>query len=358
MWPNTAFLDRLGITLPIIQAPMAGVSDVDMAEAVTLVGGLGSLPAAMKSTSQLEQDMHALAGSSNGSVNVNFFCHEPIAATEADNARWAQTLEPFYEELGADAPVGGRPSRQPFGDEQCAVVEKIRPQVVSFHFGLPAEALLARVKAVGTIVMATATTVAEARWLEAHGCDVIIAQGCEAGGHRGMFLHDDISTQVGTVALVPQIVDAVSLPVVAAGGIADGRGIAAAFALGASAVQLGTVYIQCNQSLASDLYLQALANSADNSTALTNVFSGKPARGILNRVMRELGPMSDEVPVFPHAGAAMQPLRVSSEQRGLDDFSSHWSGQSANLGPRHEDAGELTKLLIGDAQRVIEALGR
>ena len=245
--------------------------------------------------------------------------------------------------------------RAPFDDAMCATIEALEPAVVSFHFGLPTHALLERVKAVGCCVLSTATTVEEARWLEQRGCDAIIAQGLEAGGHRGMFLSEAITSQVGTLALVPQVVDAVEVPVIAAGGIADGRGIAAAFALGAAGVQIGTAYLFTPQSLISPLHRAALNAAREDQTALTNVFSGRPARGLVNRIVRELGPISDAAPPFPTAGNALAPLKAKAEAAGNADFSSLWSGQAASLG-REMEADELTRKLAADALRRLGAL--
>jgi len=248
-------------------------------------------------------------------------------------------------------------SRAPFDETTCRVVEELRPEIVSFHYGLPEASLLARVKAAGCKVLSSATTVAEAEWLEARGCDAIIAQGYEAGGHRGIFLNDDVFAQAGTMALVPQVVDAVDVPVIAAGGIADGRGIAAAFALGASGVQMGTAYLFTPESLVSDLHRAALKGARDDGTALTNIFSGRPARGILNRVMREVGPLTDAAPAFPTAGGALAPLKAAAEAKGSGDFTSLWSGQSARLG-REMSAGDLTRVLSEEAGAHFERLSK
>ena len=237
----------------------------------------------------------------------------------------------------------------------CELVEEFKPEVVSFHFGLPEQSLLDRVKESGCVVISSATTVEEAKWLDQHGCDAVIAQGCEAGGHRGMFLAENIASQPGTFALIPQVVDAVTVPVIAAGGIADGRGIVAAFALGASGVQIGTAYLFTPESLITDLHRKALHAARDNQTALTNVFSGKPARGLMNRVMREVGPMSDHTPAFPTAGAALAPLKSKSESLGNSDFSSLWSGQAASLASE-KPASELTTQLAVDAQELFKSL--
>ncbi|MET3054813.1 nitronate monooxygenase [Pseudomonas alkylphenolica] len=348
-WPDTRLLDLLGIELPIIQAPMAGSTGSAMAIAVSNAGGLGSLPCATLSLEQIRTELQAFSQASSGPLNVNFFCHQPPQPDPARDAAWKQALKSYYEELDADfdapTPVS---NRAPFDDATCQLIEAFKPAVVSFHFGLPEASLLARVKATGAKVLSSATTVDEAIWLEQHGCDAIIAMGYEAGGHRGMFLSRDLNTQVGTLALVPQVVDAVSVPVIAAGGIGDHRGIVAALALGASAVQMGTAYLLCPEAKVSAAHRQALTTAKDSDTALTNLFTGRPARGISTRIMRELGPISDLAPDFPLAGGALMPLRAISEPSGNSDFSNLWSGQAARLA-RALPAGELTRSLAEQA---------
>jgi nitronate monooxygenase len=227
------------------------------------------------------------------------------------------------------------------------VLEIFRPAVVSFHFGLPPAALLARVRSWRSKIFCSATTVEEALWLEANGVDAIIAQGVEAGGHRGIFLSDDLSTQVGTFALLPQIVRAVKVPVIAAGGIADANGIGAAMALGAAGVQIGTAYLLCREATISAVHRMALKSDAARHTALTNLFTGRPARGIMNKVMRELGPISDLPPAFPLATSAIVPLRAKAEAEGSGDFSPLWSGQNAT-GCKEISAAELTRQLASN----------
>ncbi|WP_278929503.1 NAD(P)H-dependent flavin oxidoreductase [Pseudomonas qingdaonensis] len=348
-WPDPRILDLLGIELPIIQAPMAGATGSAMAIAVSNAGGLGSLPCAMLTPEQIRQEIATFSQASRGPLNLNFFCHRPPAADGERAIRWKQALKPYYEEVGADfgatTPVS---NRAPFDAAGCALVEDCKPAVVSFHFGLPAPELLARVKASGAKVLSSATTVEEARWLEAHGCDAIIAMGYEAGGHRGMFLSDDLTTQIGTLALVPQVADAVKVPVIAAGGIGDARGVVAAFALGASAVQLGTAYLFCPEAKVSAAHRQALHSAQASDTALTNLFTGRPARGINTRIMRELGPMSPLAPAFPLAGGALMPLRAISEPQGNSDFSNLWAGQALRLG-QALPAAELTRQLAEKA---------
>nr|WP_315404181.1 nitronate monooxygenase [uncultured Pseudomonas sp.] len=348
-WPDPRILDLLGIELPIIQAPMAGATGSTMAIAVSNAGGLGSLPCAMLTPEQIRQEIATFSQASRGPLNLNFFCHRPPATDGERAIRWKQALKPYYEEVGADfsatTPVS---NRAPFDEAGCVLVEDCKPAVVSFHFGLPAPKLLARVKASGAKVLSSATTVEEARWLEAHGCDAIIAMGYEAGGHRGMFLSDDLTTQIGTLALVPQVADAVKVPVIAAGGIGDARGVVAAFALGASAVQLGTAYLFCPEAKVSAAHRQALHSAQASDTALTNLFTGRPARGINTRIMRELGPMSPLAPAFPLAGGALMPLRAISEPQGNSDFSNLWAGQALRLG-QALPAAELTRQLAEKA---------
>jgi nitronate monooxygenase len=340
-WPDTRILDLFGIELPVIQAPMAGATQSSMVIAASNAGGLGSMPAAMLSIEQLRAELKTIRQHSSRPFNVNFFCHQPPVADEQRAQDWKNLLEPYYRELGVDfnapTPVS---NRAPFDHAACEVIEAFRPEVVSFHFGLPEKSLLDRVKATGAKVVSSATTVEEAIWLEQHGCDAIIAMGYEAGGHRGMFLSDDLSSQVGIFALVPQVVDAVQVPVIAAGGIADARGVAAALMLGASAVQVGTAYLFTSEARVSVSHHHALRTARESETAVTNIFTGRPARGILNRVMRELGPMSDKAPAFPLAGGALMPLRAKGEA----DFSNLWAGQAFPLGVEMTTA-ELTRRL-------------
>ncbi|MBO3277707.1 NAD(P)H-dependent flavin oxidoreductase [Pseudomonas schmalbachii] len=348
-WPDNRIRDLLGIELPIVQAPMAGANGSALAIAVAEAGGLGSQPCALLNAEQIRVEVATFRAASRKPLNMNFFCHQPPQPDAEREARWRARLKPYYEELGADFDAPYPPSnRAPFDADLCTLVEELRPEVVSFHFGLPQAELLARVKATGAKVISSATTVAEAVWLERHGCDAIIAMGLEAGGHRGTFLDLDMNTQVGLFALLPQVVDAVRVPVIAAGGIGDARGIAAAFMLGASAVQLGTAYLFCPEAKVSAVHRRALHEARDDSTALTNIFTGRPARSIVNRIMREIGPLTDLAPEFPLAGGALAPLRAKSEPGGSGEFINLWSGQAARFG-RVLPAGELTRKLAEEA---------
>jgi nitronate monooxygenase len=342
----TALQDLLGVRLPIIQAPMAGVQDSRLALAVSNAGGLGSLPCAMLSVDAIRQELTAIRAGTDEPFNVNFFCHALPAVSAEREAKWRATLAPYYAEFGIDLKaLSAGPARAPFSQEMADILEEFKPPVVSFHFGLPSAQLLGRVKAWGARILSSATTLEEACWLEANGVDAIIAQGLEAGGHRGMFLSADLTTQTGTFALVPQVVRAVRVPVVAAGGIADSTGITAAMALGAAGVQVGTAYLLCPEATTSAVHRVALKSEAARHTALTNLFSGRPARGIVNRIMREVGPLSGAAPEFPLASAAMAPLRAAAESRSLGDFSPLWSGQNAS-GCREVRAADLTRELV------------
>lgn len=346
---NHSLQALLGIRFPVIQAPMAGSQGSALAVAVAQAGGLGSLPAATLSLDALRAELEVLRVQAQGAYNVNFFCHRPPVADAAREAEWNRALAPWYADAGLPPPTAPAvAARAPFSAEAAEVLEAFRPPVVSFHFGLPDAGLLARVKSWGAKVLSSATTVEEALWLEAHGVDAVIAQGLEAGGHRGHFLNADLTTQLGTFALLPQVVRAVGVPVIAAGGIVDAAGVAAAQALGAAGVQVGTAYLLCPEAQTHPMHREALQSAAACHTALTNVFTGRPARGIVNRAMRELGQsavgLSPLAPDFPLAATAMAPLRAAAEQAGRNDFTPLWAGQGAPL-CRPVPAAQLTQAL-------------
>ena len=351
--------DLFGIALPIIQAPMAGVQGSALAIAVSNAGGLGSLPCAMLSPEAMRKELATIAAHTTNPYNVNFFCHAQPDIDPERETQWRNALSPYYAEFGIDpSTVPAGPGRVPFDANAADLLDEFRPPVVSFHFGLPAAGLLDRVRACGAKILSSATTVEEALWLESRGVDAIIAQGFEAGGHRGMFLGDALSTQTGTLALVRQIVQAVRVPVIAAGGIADAEGVAAVMALGAAGAQIGTAYLLCPEATTSAVHRAALASPAAPHTALTNIFTGRPARGILNRVMNEVGPINSLAPAFPLATSAMAPLRAKAEAMGLGDFSPLWCGQNAS-GCKPIPAQELTRILAaGSAASGLTAEGR
>jgi nitronate monooxygenase len=326
---------------------MAGVQGSALAIAVSNAGGLGSLPCAMLTPDQMRSELSAIRTSTDKPYNVNFFCHTQPPADPEREAAWRDLLSTYYKEyeVPSDA-ISAGPGRAPFSEESAELLAEFKPAVVSFHFGLPAETLTLCVKAMGSLVFSSATNVEEALWLEDHGADVVIAQGLEAGGHRGTFLSEDLTMQMGIFALLPQIVKAVKLPVIAAGGIADAAGVAAAMELGAVAVQIGTGYLLCPEATTSSVHRAALRSEAARHTALTNLFSGRPARGIVNRIMSELGQINKAVPQFPLASSAIAPLRAKAESLGDNGFSPLWCGQNAS-GCVELPAADVTRMLAG-----------
>jgi nitronate monooxygenase len=362
MWPDRRVIDLFGIEHPLILAPMTGVGTVSLAASVCAAGGLGSVSCATLQPERASQTIEQLREATNRPINVNFFCHVRAKGDAQREQAWRDRLSGYYRELGiGDEPQWTHFDIAPFDAAMCCVVEAARPDVVSFHFGLPEPALLARVKAAGCRVMSSATTVEEARWLEAHGADVIIAQGIEAGGHRGTFLSPDpntvIASQPGVFALVPQVVDAVKVPVVAAGAIADARGIAAAFALGAAGVQIGTGYLRCPEAATSNFYRDAIRCARVDSTVLSNLFTGRPARVLSSRLTREIGPMSDAAPDFPLPLRALLPLISRAQERDINDFTPLWSGEAAALAS-DLPAQRLTVELVNGAFERFRQLGR
>lgn len=353
-WPNRKLLDLLKIEHPLIQAPMGLHTSPALPVAVCRAGGLGSFPCAAVTPPQLRALVGKIRAQTDKPLNLNFFCN----VTQRDpalEAAWLKRLASYYAELGVYPPTFPARALPPFGTEMCDVVVELKPRVVSFHWGLPEAFLVDRLKAAGSVIFSSATTVAEARWLEDHGVDVVIAQGLEAGGHRGMFLTTELASQVGTLALVPQVVDAVKVPVIAAGGIADGRGIVAALALGAAAVQMGTAYLLCPEATTSSIERAVLKSAKDHLTTVSNVLTGRPARVFINRIVREVGPMAAGVPSFPLGTVALAPLRVKAESQGSADFTALYAGQAAALG-RELPAGELTSVLAKEALARIRTL--
>jgi nitronate monooxygenase len=368
MWLNRRLIDLLGIEHPIVLSPMAGIGTPALAAAVCEAGGLGSIGCGPLPPALATETIEALRRLTKRPINVNFFCHARAVRNVERERTWREKLAPYYRELGLDpdapSPVTDIP---PFGEELCAVVEKTKPEVVSFHFGLPDQALVSRIKAAGCRVLSSATTIEEALWLEARGADAIIAQGYEAGGHRGMFLAPDtvraLPSQTGTLALVTQIVGAVSVPVIAAGGIANGRGIAAALALGAAGVQMGTAFLLCPEAATPALHRDAVRRARCSATVVSTLFTGRPARLLPNRLTREIGGLLPglpdfALPDFPLPMGALQSLRATAEQRASSDFTPLWAGQMAAWA-REMPAGALVaELLAGVRMSPVSAGGR
>jgi nitronate monooxygenase len=352
MWPRSDLIELLGIREPILQAPMAGATTPELAAAVTDAGGLGALGAAVLSPDELRRQVGAFRVLASGPLNVNFFVHTERPATDEAVARVSERLAGYYRELGIDVhpePVSGAP---PFGEEMLEVVLEIRPEVVSFHFGLPDQEAVAAIQETGARVLSTATTVGEAIDLAERGVDAIIAQGAEAGGHRGTHDADLPLSLVGTMALVPQVVDAVDVPVIAAGGIADGRGVAAAFVLGASGVQIGTAFLASPEAATHPEHRRALALARPEDTTVTTIFSGRPARALRNRLVAESTP-ADEADALPF------PLQLSMtaplgepDLPARDGFRAMWTGQGVGL-TRPMPAGELVAQLVEEARPLL-----
>lgn len=352
MWPTTALMDLMGIDVPIIQAPMAGSTTPELAAAVANAGGLGSLGCAFMTPERTGEEIARTMMATNRSINVNFFVHERAKDDEAKNARMAGLIQPYLEEFGIEEAPPYTETNFPFDEDMLDVMLELRPRVVSFHFGLPGQQMVQALKEAGIVILSSATTVKEARILEEGGCDAIIAQGWEAGGHRGTFASTWDAARVGTFALVPQIVDAVSVPVIAAGGIADGRGIAAAFALGASGVQPGTAFLTTEEAATTAVHRKALLEADEEDTRLTRAFSGRPARGISNRYIEEMAPHDEKLPDFPILNTVTGPLRKASTQAGSGDFVALWSGQAVSLN-RTMPAKDLIEKMVEEARPLL-----
>jgi nitronate monooxygenase len=353
MWPRSDLVDLLQIEVPIIQAPMAGSATPALAAAVSNAGGLGSLGCGTMSRDVLAARAAELRGATNRPFNLNFFAHAAPRPDPETDARTRARVAPFYEELGLGAPPAAAEAPfAAFGDEILALLLDIRPAVVSFHFGLPGTDAVAALKEAGCRVLSSATTVAEARALEAAGADAVIAQGWEAGGHRGTFEVSVEDVGVGTLALVPQVVDAVEVPVIAAGGIADGRGIAAAFALGASGVQMGTAFLSCPEAEVGEAHRAALTHARDDDTRLTRAFSGRPARARNTRYMGAMAEEKGPLPDFPAMYAFSGPLEKAGPAAGTQDFQFLLYGQAAALN-RALPAADLVRTLVEEAREVL-----
>lgn len=352
-WTRTPLTELLDITCPIIQAPMAGAASPAMAAAAARAGALGSLGCAMMTPEAAVEAFRAAQTGTNRQVNLNFFCHDP-PREDADRAAAAmQRLAPWYDRLEAGPPKPPGPNAPPFSDEMCTAVLAAGARLLSFHFGLPSEALVARLKAEEVLILSSATSVAEARWLEERGADVIVAQGAEAGGHNGWFLPREGADLSTTMALVPRVVDAVSVPVVAAGGIADGRGVAAALMLGAAGVQVGTAFLATPESATAEVHKAAIAAASGDETTATRAFSGRMARGLVNAYARDMADVADW-PDFPLMNVATGPLRAASARRGSPEAFALWAGQGAGLA-RVETTAQVVARLVAETGA---ALGR
>ncbi len=354
MWSDTRLARLFGVRLPIVQSPMLGSSTPELAAAVSNAGGLGSLACASMRPEALAAAIADMRGRTNGAFNANFFAHKATAPDPERMRRAADRLAPYYAEFGLEPPheiaASATEAKPGFSEGQLAALETSPPPVVSFHFGLPEGDAVARLKAAGSKVIATATTPAEARVLEAAGCDAIIAQGWEAGGHRGAFESEPEDAGIGLMSLIPLIVDVVLVPVIAAGGIADGRGVAAALALGADGVQIGTAFLACPEVSIPEKHRRALAASNGADTRLTRSGSGRPARGLSNRYAREMAGEADIAP-FPLQRALTQKLRDADASESLD-FQFLLYGQSAPLN-RAMPAADLVRQIADETEAAL-----
>lgn len=357
MWPDTRLIDLLEIEHPIIQAPMLGSAHPALAACVSNAGGLGSVACGELPAADVRALAEDMGGLSNRPFSMNFFVRNQLPSAGPDAMATARKkLQPFYDELG----LGAVPQDLPeptlgFTMETAELVAELRPAVVSFHFGMPDSASVALLKDAGIVLMCSATTVAEARFLEDAGVDVVIAQGWEAGGHRGSHAPNLPGDGVGTLALVPQVVDAVSVPVVAAGGIGDGRGIAAAFALGASGVQIGTGFLSCPEASTDGARRNLLAKASDADTMVTDAVSGRCARGARSRYAETLALVAGRLPDFPLLYGLTRPLLDAAAEQESDAVSFLLYGQAAALN-RPLPAAELVKRLVEEAREVFGRL--
>ncbi|MBK5111915.1 MAG: nitronate monooxygenase [Thermoleophilia bacterium] len=340
--------DLIGIEHPVIQAPMAGSTTPELVAAVSEAGGLGSLGSAATPPDSLTEAAAAVRSLTERPFNMNFFCHETPSESELDATGVRARLRPLYLELGLGEPPEPAVPPIAFNEDRLAALLEIAPAVASFHFGLPPDSALAAIRDAGCRVIASATSVSEAAYLSDHGVDAVIAQGAEAGGHRGSFLVGGDDGPVGTFALVPQVVDAVDLPVIAAGGIADGRGLAAALMLGAAGVQIGTAFLSCPEAATHPLHREALRSARSDATTITRAFSGRPARALRNRFTDRAE--SDPLP-FPAQLSISGPLSRTAAERGSPDFLAMWAGQAAPLA-REIPAGDLVEKIVAEAEGI------
>jgi nitronate monooxygenase len=355
MWPRTDLIDLLDIEHPLLQAPMGGESTPEMAIAVGNAGGLGGLGCSYLSNDELSDKVAQIRQGTSAPFNLNFFVHSPPAENPEIYAHTRERIAPFYAELGIeDFPHPLEAPCDTFTQSRLECLLDLRPRVVSFHFGLPDSAMVRALQDVGTLLISSATMVAEARWLNAGGIDAIIAQGWEAGGHRGTFHVSREDFGVGGLALIPQVVDAVDVPVIAAGGIGDGRGIAAAMVLGASGVQLGSAFLSCPEANISDAYRAALQNTSDDDTRLSAAFSGRPARAMNNRYIEAMAQSHHPLPDYPTMYSFSDALSLAGEKTGNSGFEFYLWGQAAALN-RERSTADLMDLLISEAQDALQA---
>ncbi|WP_027417128.1 NAD(P)H-dependent flavin oxidoreductase [Aneurinibacillus terranovensis] len=357
MWSETKGTDILGIEYPIIQAGMAGgYTSPQLVAAVSNAGGLGSLGAGYLTPEQIHVAVHEIRSLTDKPFAVNLFIPGSVNDSPEKIGRINALMQPYRNELGLKSAPHDPEYKQPFEDQIAVLLEEKVP-VFSFTFGIPSNEIIEKCKNNGITLIGTATTVHEAVKLEACGIDMIVGQGFEAGGHRGTFLHSFEDSLVGTMALIPQLVDRVTVPVIASGGIMDGRGIAAALALGASGVQMGTAFLTCEESMTHEKHKEALLSSADESTTITRAFSGKPARGIKNKFIVEMAEHTEDLPAYPIQNALTQDIRRSAAKRNITDYMSMWAGQASALCTT-QSAGQLVAHLVEQTEQVFANINK
>ncbi len=347
----TDIFATLGISHPIIQAPMVGVSTPQLAAAVSNAGALGSIGLGASNATQARELIRQTRELTKAPFNVNLFCHKPAMADAARESAWLNFLAPLFREFGAEPPASINESYQSFlvAEDVLNVLLEERPKVVSFHFGLPPRSWIEALQRQGMVTLACVTSPAEAKLAEAAGVDALVAQGVEAGGHRGVF-EPDQDQLLGTFALVRLLASSTNLPVIAAGGVMDGRGIAAALELGAAGVQMGTAFILCPESSANSQYRQALQSERAYQTRICAAISGRPARGMVNRLFEELGRAdAPALPSYPITYEAAKALNGAASKQGSDEFAVQWAGQGAPLA-RALPAASLVEVLVQELQ--------
>ncbi|MEP4194402.1 MAG: nitronate monooxygenase [Aliishimia sp.] len=337
-----SFFEQIAAKIPLIQAPMAGAQDEKLAIAVAGEGAVGSIACARLKPDELLASAQKFQSQASGPLNLNFFCHDVVLRDPSREVLWHQELNRYYNEFSLPQTYPETVPVHALDERMVEVVCRLKPAIVSFHFGLPDKTYVDRIRATGSKIIASATTLEEAIYLEAQGCDAVIAQGREAGGHQGVFLQPDQDVRFSTTELIEQMVSVLRIPIIAAGGIADANLIRKMMNLGAAGVQVGTRFLKSPESTITSTHRAILEGEEIRKTAITNVFTGRPARGFVNRIMKDVGPMNPHAQVFPFASSALAPIATAT--KGSEDFVSLWAGQNWQIGD-HMRASEIVKEL-------------
>ncbi len=355
VWSQNNFTKALNIKYPIIQAPMASAASIELASEVSNAGGLGSLGLSYHKIENILPDYKKILSKTNHSINLNFMTHKEPSKNDIKAKKYMNEVKKYYEEYKVAEIPNLINTTETFNKEHLELLLEMNPKIVSFHFGLPQQDYIQSIKNQNIYIISSATTVKEAKILEDSGADAIIAQGYEAGGHRGTFASSYKEGEIGLFSLLPQVVEATSVPVIAAGGIANGKGIAAALMLGAQGVQIGTAFLSCPEASVHPLWKDAISNASTRDTRITSAFTGRPARGIVNRLVIDMENKNDIIPDFPTVGSVIKPLANIAATNGKDDFLSLWAGQSAPMN-RNISASELIELLAEETSLIFNNL--